>query len=43
MREFGTEEKVIDEKLQGSATLLDRKEITPNGKKLSLESYGCSF
>jgi tRNA-2-methylthio-N6-dimethylallyladenosine synthase len=43
MREFGTEEKVIDEKLQGSATLLDAKEITPNGKKLYLESYGCQM
>ncbi|MFT5821496.1 MAG: tRNA-2-methylthio-N6-dimethylallyladenosine synthase [Crocinitomix sp.] len=43
MREFGTEEKEIDEKLQGTATLLDSGNKPLNGKKLYLESYGCQM
>ncbi|NOQ74272.1 MAG: tRNA (N6-isopentenyl adenosine(37)-C2)-methylthiotransferase MiaB [Crocinitomix sp.] len=43
MREFGTEEKEIDEKLQGTATLLDPGNKPLNGKKLYLESYGCQM
>lgn len=43
MREFGTDEKVIDEKLQGTATLLNAAQESTNGKKLYLESYGCQM
>ena len=40
--ELTNENKVIDESIQGQATLVEAPE-NPNGKKLFLESYGCAM
>lgn len=37
-----SENKIIDESIQGQALLIEVP-ITPNGKKLFLESYGCAM
>ncbi|MES2591738.1 MAG: tRNA (N6-isopentenyl adenosine(37)-C2)-methylthiotransferase MiaB [Bacteroidota bacterium] len=37
-----SENKIIDESIQGQALLIEEP-ITPNGKKLFLESYGCAM
>ncbi len=44
MSEINSTEKIIDETIQGSATMLKGEKVKPsNGKKLYLESYGCQM
>jgi len=44
MKEFNDVEKVIDETVQGAATMIAQEEgKNQNGKKLYLESYGCQM
>jgi len=37
------ENKIIDESMQGEATMLTEQPINANGKKLMVESYGCQM
>ena len=41
MNDRDTTEKIIDEKIQGSA--LNTQGTTKNGRKLYIESYGCQM